>query len=251
MNLAGFTQKLQQLLNTLDVDVSEEPVWSIRQAKTRIYLDIAWSRIPAKNVCHDNLTTRVSTGARNDSDSVPAPAVAPKVVKISTCENKTKKKKRKSPATRRRDRKRLAAWKAKREVVSAPLPKSMPVSSTKIAVSGDDTIQNCQQDKAVKPIPAPRKRKPVNVPCATATEPAPVVYAPEENFIIQEILTQREELDTSLDLENICFNTTCLVPESQVPGGLKKCTRCNFAKYCGRICQAEHWKVHRSACGKI
>ncbi len=147
-----------------------------------------------------------------------------------------------TPATRRRDRKRLAAWKAKREVVSAPLPKSVPVSSTKIAVSGD-TLQNCQQDKAVKPIPAPRKRKPANVSCAT--DPAPVVCAPEENFIIQEILAQREQLDTSLDLEveNICFNTACLVPESQVPGGLKKCTRCNFAKYYGRNCQAEHWGI--------
>ena len=50
--------------------------------------------------------------------------------------------------------------------------------------------------------------------------------------------------------ENFCFNLQCLRPESYVHGGLKKCSRCSIAMYCSRECQAEHWRIHRTACGK-
>ena len=51
--------------------------------------------------------------------------------------------------------------------------------------------------------------------------------------------------------ENHCFNIACLKPEIEVPDGLKKCTRCKFATYCSRECQAQHWKMHKAGCGKI
>ena len=59
--------------------------------------------------------------------------------------------------------------------------------------------------------------------------------------------------DSRLPLQqatNHCFNLKCSKPETEVPGGLKRCTRCKIAVYCSRDCQAKHWKDHRSTCGK-
>ena len=62
------------------------------------------------------------------------------------------------------------------------------------------------------------------------------------------------EPDTEEIMENpikVCCNITCRIPETEVPGGLKRCTRCNFVLYCSRECQRAHWKIHRTTCGKI
>ena len=61
------------------------------------------------------------------------------------------------------------------------------------------------------------------------------------------VLEVDSECDDELDL-NQCFNPDCKVPAYLAPGGLKKCTRCSFALYCGRECQAKHWKLHRTFC---
>eukprot|EP00590_Aulacoseira_subarctica_P011785 CAMPEP_0172428684 /NCGR_PEP_ID=MMETSP1064-20121228/47363_1 /TAXON_ID=202472 /ORGANISM="Aulacoseira subarctica , Strain CCAP 1002/5" /LENGTH=273 /DNA_ID=CAMNT_0013173591 /DNA_START=54 /DNA_END=875 /DNA_ORIENTATION=- len=42
-----------------------------------------------------------------------------------------------------------------------------------------------------------------------------------------------------------CKNWLCSNP------GVKKCTRCRYARYCSRECQLEHFKEHKSYCKKL
>jgi len=70
----------------------------------------------------------------------------------------------------------------------------------------------------------------------------------EEMYRLIEKEAEEEYNDT--ELINRCFNLNCLKPETSVPGGLKRCTGCKIAVYCCRDCQANHWGIHRSACGK-
>ena len=32
---------------------------------------------------------------------------------------------------------------------------------------------------------------------------------------------------------------------------LNSCSRCKAAKYCGKACQAQHWKVHKTTCKAV
>ena len=44
----------------------------------------------------------------------------------------------------------------------------------------------------------------------------------------------------------------CLGCQRQVPKSqLKKCTGCGVAEYCGRECQREDWKAHKTTCGRV
>ena len=40
----------------------------------------------------------------------------------------------------------------------------------------------------------------------------------------------------------------CANPGCTVTGNLKRCTRCGSVAYCGKECQAGHWKAHRKDC---
>jgi radical SAM protein with 4Fe4S-binding SPASM domain len=31
---------------------------------------------------------------------------------------------------------------------------------------------------------------------------------------------------------------------------MKKCSRCEYARYCGKQCARDHWKEHKKTCGK-
>ena len=58
------------------------------------------------------------------------------------------------------------------------------------------------------------------------------------------------QLSTELDLVGVkCFQ--CEKPVETVTGGLKKCTACHFAKYCGVTCQKIHWSTHKTECKKL
>ena len=47
---------------------------------------------------------------------------------------------------------------------------------------------------------------------------------------------------------NVCAN--CGASDDSSPDGvkLKPCSVCKTARYCGRVCQVEHWKAHKPHC---
>jgi hypothetical protein len=50
------------------------------------------------------------------------------------------------------------------------------------------------------------------------------------------------ELTDYLEAKMHCSNTGCS------GAGIKKCTGCKQARYCGQACQLAHWQVHKAAC---
>ena len=58
-------------------------------------------------------------------------------------------------------------------------------------------------------------------------------------------IKDEQRRQSMLQTLNHCFNPFCQIPTSQVPEGLKKCTRCSLARYCSRACQIKHWKIHK------
>ena len=60
--------------------------------------------------------------------------------------------------------------------------------------------------------------------------------------------SDQEDGTEKTDQEVRCSFSKCLKPETDVPGGLKKCTRCKSALYCSKECQVKHWKMHRLTC---
>jgi len=71
---------------------------------------------------------------------------------------------------------------------------------------------------------------------------------------IEQYLYGDSDFDPEITLDSpikVCCNFVCMLSETEVPGGLKRCSRCKFVHYCSRNCQKEHWKVHRTACGKL
>ena len=46
-----------------------------------------------------------------------------------------------------------------------------------------------------------------------------------------------------------CFN--CYKPGHSTPGGLKKSTRCEIARYCDKVCQSAHWTCHSTMCMNV
>jgi hypothetical protein len=51
-----------------------------------------------------------------------------------------------------------------------------------------------------------------------------------------------DEHTAYLDAKTHCSNTTCS------GAGLKKCTGCKQARYCGKQCQLAHWPTHKDEC---
>ena len=43
------------------------------------------------------------------------------------------------------------------------------------------------------------------------------------------------------------LNTLCRNPTCNNPGALT-CARCKMVKYCSKICQKKHWKIHKMKC---
>ncbi len=149
------------------------------------------------------------------------------------------KKKRKSPSTIKRDRARWQRWQARRKEQGTYLYRSRPGSET--PDSGNSISQNSSTD------PAPHQD-----PEAAAS--------PLDLNVDKENTTSHVDLDsggTKTLLEKPtgvaqplpgthCFN--CEKPKHLCPDGLKKCTQCFHAFYCGRVCQGLDWHRHRQIC---
>jgi hypothetical protein len=53
------------------------------------------------------------------------------------------------------------------------------------------------------------------------------------------------ELIAYLEAKTHCSNLSC------TGAGLKKCTGCKQARYCGQQCQLAHWPAHKADCNKV
>ena len=254
LNSCGIPLDILKMLGNTSAPTCGRPKWSLRITDSKIYLDLAWnkeSHFPAKKHCESD---------NNNSKDTPAKQVLTK--------------KRKSPSTRRRDQRRLKDWIArKRRISSDGLDQG-----TAVAMEGQGPTVHLDQPTPADPNP-PQPQETVS-----QTSPSVIHDVPQDNvhhFVEVVNAVQHGPVDVAVDVhhelsesesssdtdseilpvdlpvlpvkpeEHYCFNITCFKSEIEVPGGLKKCTRCKFATYCSRECQAQHWKMHKAGCGKI
>ena len=275
-NFFGLGQ-LNQVLHALDID-GLELVWTLKQSKQKISLDIVWFKTPASEKRTQETNGRVRSHQRANPDmdmpdasldahAKPACIQTSAATSVNTTANK---RKRKSPSTKKRDKDRLEKWRAKKMSCDSVKPthheshlKSPPKFSSSVTVELSPTIS---QDKCQLPQPALDVNPPGRDILTDTKKDKPTYSQPQEHVFVQDLdITDyehkekfHEELESQaleeyLDSEqmNMCFNLNCLAQETTVPGGLKKCTRCSVARYCCRKCQAEHWPIHCTACGKL
>ncbi len=88
----------------------------------------------------------------------------------------------------------------------------------------------------------------------TPDSPQPVkAYTPDSPDKVEDFtpnspaVVENQTPDTLASPEIYC--AYCRFPDSDLPGALKKCTRCLSVYYCGRTCQAKDWQQHRLVCG--
>ena len=275
INSAGLGSTLETILQTIGTGKYEEPLWSLRQTKDRIYLDIVWSKTPAKIGSHGGNKAVVGSGPR----SVKTPDTIPNNHPVAT-DNATKvKRKRKSPSTRKRDRERLLKWKASKreraiakvwELVANPLTSSVPTDSVESGTTNSEVIPHipsaADDGEAAGCTGQARTQQ-----ATTTTSDSPSLHAASDDreatgctdkIGIQPAITTATIPDWRKDFLQLCPGLpssgpdnpacwNCLQPEQQTTG-LKKCTQCSQAQYCSRECQREHWKQnHSQYCKKI
>ena len=274
----GLGAKLQRVLQALDVTNLGSPVWTLKENKGKIYLDLCWSKFPATSpqVTSQPEPARAGSTSINDQkqrgpDSASYANASPTPVKeISPKAPSSKTKKKKSPATKKRDRERLVKWLSQkwsgvsRIKSSTGNPPAATVKRTsesaldKKPVSTQSNPASCEDfklpDADVRLSPVKSQR-----PSILSKSPLSLEHRPRTSSQPQASQAQAKESasfdsdpvsDDELDL-NQCSNTACMVPAYLAPKGLKKCTRCYKVSYCGRDCQSKHWKFHRLDCGKI
>ena len=114
LSFSGYSRHLMWLLFYLC-----SPVWTLKENKGKIHLDLCWSKFPATSpqVTSQPEPARAgSTSSINDQkqrgpDSASHANALPTPVKeISPTAPSSKTKKKKSPATKKRDRERLVKW---------------------------------------------------------------------------------------------------------------------------------------------
>ena len=106
------------------------------------------------------------------------------------------------------------------------------------ASSAHETVVDVKTDEIVCPKQVTADPQPTKDPDSSCSD-----------SVVSDDLTDSDDDDESLDLTTVgdrCYNVNCR--KTNVPGGLKKCTKCRVAMYCSRECQAKHWPVHKSGC---
>ena len=96
----------------------EHPVWKIKQANRKIFLEVTWTKSISRAVSIErpriNHVDKTPRSAQPSSDTVePLPCVMHVVTGSS---GKDKKRKKKSPSTRKRDRARLVNWRTEKRM---------------------------------------------------------------------------------------------------------------------------------------
>ena len=108
---------------------------------------------------------------------------------------------------------------------------------------------NKADETVSKPVPLQSSVRPLDSPVQLeSTVSERQLIEPWSGIEVLDTSVSDTDSDDDYPPVNRCFNFECMIPEPHVPGGLKKCTRCNVAMYCSRDCQAQHWRLHRSGC---
>jgi hypothetical protein len=278
-NSNGIPSALLQVLNIVGVDKLDTPVWSLKQTGDRVYLDILWHvKQPFKSPGNANANGRHTAGTSN---SVEGEAQA------ETNTSKPTRKKRKSPSTLRRNRGRLEAWREKHSQLSkttntsgsSKAPAGGGQSCAEIPASNNThsqvDLEAAQSDTPQAEIfrtPGDINRQP---PGTSETLP-PVTDPDEGDTDLDKGDTDLDEGDTDLDegdtepqysfsesealleryalladtrrftKEDDCMR--CYGSSGYGTSELKKCTRCQVARYCSKQCQKADWEEHRLVC---
>jgi len=160
---SGLGQQLQRVLLALDINSFEAPVWTLKQNKDKIYLDICWfkTKFPAAPVdqsptCSNAVreleqTSLTTTTSCNDEvkqqdldidQEKSIPNVHPSLSNRPRPTLNKEKKKRKSPSTQKRDKQRLVKWLASKSTV--PASASAPASAVV-------NIRECETSLPISP----------------------------------------------------------------------------------------------------
>ena len=253
----GFPNELIKVLGTLPFE-GLQPTWSLKCNGGSFSVTITWQSKNPAAICkgrhlgkHPKLVKdrgTVDRGAVRVESQLSNPSPASKTG--SGKPNQTRRKK-KSPSARKRDRERLLAWKANRkrqtDVKSAtdigselkPLePKPVPSTSSAVVPpivhASDSKVQS--RDKVDEHL---------GLDYSTCSDD--VVEDTENEDSDGDSFLLSDDYDPKRD--GRCF--TCHKPGASVPGGLKKCTRCQSIWYCGRDCQTKDWNNHRRICTAV
>ena len=99
----GFgLEKLQKILQSLELPNKESPVWTLKSFEGTLHLDVRWSK-------SSTMQPVVVHGAESNPNSKPT-SKSLETSNTNPAVNHAKKKKSKSPSTRRRNKERLLKW---------------------------------------------------------------------------------------------------------------------------------------------
>lgn len=282
-NFFGLGHQLSQVLNAMDIH-HLKPVWTLKETRGKIFLDIVWTKLPFKSRAtddvnkgtrtvqspiHDEPADEVVWDGKENKPTTPSPTVP------VNCGVKTvgagKKKKRKSPSVLKRDRARQRKWREckQQKLVSSCQPDKQQdnkkaIVTPPLADNGLPTDKENQEYldylelEISKPVEKqehkPKPEQEIKIPVMDETPTSEQNSDSDSDSLFEEMYKRiEEEVEEEYnEMEHLrrCFNLRCLTPETHVPGGLRRCTRCKIAVYCNLECQTEHWKIHRSVCGK-
>ena len=278
----GIPMDTLKMLRNTSVSTCGSPKWSLRMTGSKIYLDLVWNRelqFPAKKHCvNDNVSGMDSPAKQTLSKKKKSPStkrrdhrrfnewMAKKRGITSICHNQVAS----TPMDYQGSNVNLDQLKP---VVVNPNPQQPQLTTIDDATAPMDLPEDrCNgpvmdvpdiadevshvQLKSTSESTSESTSKSTSESTSKSTSESTSVIDPES-----ETDSETEGLNPFISPADIgfltkfagehCYNLSCLKPEKKVPSGLKKCTQCKSAFYCSRNCQAQHWKIHKTACGKL
>lgn len=240
--MLGIPVSVQDILTKLEDEVPGV-IWNLQKKQNEFSLTLKWS-----NSCGKISDPKLAPcDVSRDQPLVVLESEA--VVATVSRTGRSKKTKKKSPSAKRRDQRRLQAWKEKR--------KSSPSSY------GDKLTDNLLVSLGLPPRPTPPPSKTTIDATPDSTRGATTVTEPTDIAVSasEDRPTTPNPQDTPEGpLPSVtsvadpgdpdcCF--TCGRPESETLA-LKCCTRCKLAQYCSKNCQISDWKSgHKDQCSAL
>ena len=250
----GLPEELCNILKNLNISKLGEPVWNL-SSKPGFGICLTLNNNWRQNFEKTHVTPKQDKEPTKPRPFIPASSSSDGQKGLEN----TPKRKKKSPSTRRRNRTRLLAWKAKKRDQNQqhqkhkeatpdskhPAPRTDNSADNSSLVNKADGIVSKPLSLQAPVIPLD---SPVQLEC-TVSEPQ--LIKPWSGIEVLEASASDTDSDDDFAFVNRCFNFECMIPEPRVPGGLKKCILCNVAMYCSRGCQTKHRRLHRPDCAKI
>ena len=239
----GLGQQLSTVLHALESELIQEPVWTLKRTSGKIFLDIAWTTAGSKSPAKSKVTKPANCATQLEPvKQVGQMQYINTRIKPSAKPGVERKRKKKSPSTRRRDKQRRVKWLQTKCKSSSEQPHQSSVGPDACKAPEAEIVSTTNSEPALDNIPADSQSK---IPPAVSRDEQPLHRGKE---LVTE-LSGNELIEKPICKINMCFNLNCHVSESSEVT-LKRCSRCNIAKYCSRTCQIAHWRDHRKKCGK-